>query len=511
MIDGHVNCHRICQIMAAGVLGLASFLFGTGAAAQSAKSQQPRRLSCGVAQVDITPDYPARIAGAYIKRFAERVLDPLYAKAVVFSDGTKKVCFVSVDVTIITAECSARIRGAASGIGFDRDAVMIHATQTHTAPALGNFHLDPEFNIQPSSGEWLRGAESRYVEFAIPRIVEAIRQANADLQPVSVSTGRAIEGRVAFNRRAVIDDGSGVFMPRRTWPLPLGPTRMSHLEGPIDPEVAVLVIRGTDGKIRSMLLHHTCHPVSLMGQMLISADWPGAWSRTMKDVAGSQCLPVVVNGCCGNINPWNPFDPEYKDDHERMGRTLAKTTSNLLAAKDHLRSIGEPIVDFASESIVLPIRKVPPDQLAHARDVIRQHPEIQWADKEKTRVDYNWYRAAMLVCLDLQRRREKHIDYEIQVLRIGNAAIVGLPGEPFVEGQLAIKQASPAARTIIAHCVNQYVGYIPTRRAFQYPEGRRGHEVNTSTWAKLEPDALDRIVAETNVVLRRMFQPAESK
>ena len=82
---------------------------------------------------------------------------------------------------------------------------------------------------------------------------------------------------------------------------------MSHLEGPIDPEVAVLVIRGTDERIRSVLLHHTCHPVCLMGQMVISADWPGAWSRAIEgSVVGSQCLPVVVNGCCGNINPWCP-------------------------------------------------------------------------------------------------------------------------------------------------------------------------------------------------------------
>ena len=87
-------------------------------------------------------------------------------------------------------------------------------------------------------------------------------------------------------------------------------------------------------------------------------------------------------------------------------------------------------------------------------------------ERQQTQVDMTWYRAAMLVSVDLQRQREKHIDYEIQVLRIGNAVIVGLPGEPFVEGQLAIKQASPATRTIVAHCANQYVGYIPTQRAF---------------------------------------------
>ena len=99
---------------------------------------------------------------------SERVLDPLYAKAVVFSDGVKKLCIVSVDVTIITKDCSERIRQAARALGFGPAAVMVHATQTHTAPALGNFHLDPEFKIQPASCEWLRGAEKKYEEFAIP-------------------------------------------------------------------------------------------------------------------------------------------------------------------------------------------------------------------------------------------------------------------------------------------------------------------------------------------------------
>ena len=60
------------------------------------------------------------------------------------------------------------------------------------------------------------GKEVRRVRHS--RIVEAIRKADADLEPVSVSAGRAIEGRVAFNRRAVTVDGTGVFMPRRQWP-----------------------------------------------------------------------------------------------------------------------------------------------------------------------------------------------------------------------------------------------------------------------------------------------------
>jgi len=498
----------MCQLLASGPTA-ATWLAGgalgeAGAAEKGAEGDGPRLL-CGVASVDITPEHEARIEGAGVKRFAQRVLDPLHAKAIVFSDGRKKVCFVSVDVIIITKQCADRIRQAAKDMGFDPAAVMVHATQTHAAPSLGAFHLDPDFPLRPASAEWLRSRDERFEEQAIPRTVEAIRKADADLQPATVTHGRAIEGRVAFNRRAVTVDGSGVFMPPRQWPQPLGPVRMSHLEGPIDPEVAALVVRGEDGRVRSLLLHHTCHPVCTMARGVISADWPGAWCRAMEPIAGSQCLPVVVNGCCGNINPWDPFDPNHKDDHERIGKTLAETTANLLRAKGHLHSAGPPIVDYCSQTLEWPFRRIDPERMAEARAWLRRHPEVQWADKQQTRIDGRWFRAAMLVCVELQRQREKQFRYEIQAFRIGNVAIVGWPGEPFVEGQLAIKQASPAQRTIVAHCVNQYVGYIPTRRAFEYPEGRRGHEVNTSTWSKLPPDALDQIVTETTTVLRRVM------
>jgi neutral ceramidase len=101
----------------------------------------------------------------------------------------------------------------------------------------------------------------------------------------------------------------------------------------------------------------------------------------------------------------------------------------------------------------------------------------------------------------LMRRREPELAYEIQVLRIGDTAIVGLPGEPFVEGQLAIKIESPAYPTYVAHCTTQYVGYLPTREAFQ----RGGHEVNLSYWAKVGPEALDLVVENAVGLIKEVF------
>jgi hypothetical protein len=45
-------------------------------------------------------------------------------------------------------------------------------------------------------------------------------------------------------------------------------------------------------------------------------------------------------------------------------------------------------------------------------------------------------------------------------------AIVGLPGEIFVELGLAIKRASPFATTLVVELCNDDPAYVPTRKAF---------------------------------------------
>jgi hypothetical protein len=82
--------------------------------------------------------------------------------------------------------------------------------------------------------------------------------------------------------------------------------------------------------------------------------------------------------------------------------------------------------------------------------------------------------------------------YEVQVFRVGEAFIVGLSGEPFVEGQLAIKTQSPLPHVQVAHMCSHYTGYLPTFEGALHG----GHEAHSQypNWAKLAPDSLDRVV-----------------
>jgi hypothetical protein len=184
-----------------------------------------------------------------------------------------------------------------------------------------------------------------------------------------------------------------------------------------------------------------------------------------------------------------------------MGRGLADTTAKVLQT---LEFAPVATLDWCLSCLPIRIREVEEERLARARRILEESPAPRWADVTRASVDWDWMIAASIYGVHLLRERAGTVDYEIQVLRIGDTAIVGLPGEPFAELGLAVKMASPAHHTYIAHCTSQYVGYIPTREAFT----RGGHECDTRYWAKLVPEAYDLILSHTAQVLKRLFEPA---
>ncbi len=459
----------------------------------------PHPLMAGASQVDITPEAGVHLAGAIGQhRPAKLVNDPLHAKALVFESGGKRVCLVTLDVTIVTEKYTEMIRLAASErLGFDPDSVMVHATQTHSAPPIGHFMVDEEFEGIEPEDEWVKGGSDAYAEWAVERVVRAIGIALAVLKPVQIGVGCGIEGRVAFNRRAVMRDGT-VGMPGPRWEEPLGPTWIRYIEGPIDPELGVMAVRTDDLRLPAVLVNYACHPVHFFPSLTVSADWPGALSAELMGSHGRGCVPIIVNGACGNINPWPPYDPDYTGDCKAMGRTLATTAAKVISTLE-FKDVAE--IGFKRRHVGIPIRELKDSELDRAREILGESPSVKWADEAHTTVDPDWMAAASVYSVHLLRQRNDHLPYEIQVLRIGDTAIVGLPGEPFVELGLAIKMASPAKFTYVAHCTTHYTGYIPTREAL----GRGGHEATTRFWAKLVPEAGETIIKAAVDMIRDVF------
>jgi hypothetical protein len=270
----------------------------------------------------------------------------------------------------------------------------------------------------------------------------------------------------------------------------------------MDPEVGVCAIQRLDMQPMAFLLHHTCHPVNVFGHRetytAVSSDWPGAWAQAMQDRYGCGAVPLILNGCCGNINPWHPFDPDARPDHRRMGRALADMSQRIIHS---LTYSEEHPLDACLTHVDLAFRDIPVARRRIVADILAKHPQPPRAPNGE--VDPHWFSAASTRSVELCRAREGRLAYEIQVFRIGDLAIVGLPGEPFVEGQLALKTGSAAPYIFPAHLTTQYVGYLPTREAY----ARGGHEANAEVtyWAKLAPGSLETVVEKTRELVRGLF------
>jgi len=464
-------------------------------------------LRAGAAQVDITPKAGTHLAGSGMgeHRPAQTVVDPLYAKAVVFEAGVKKICIVSLDVTIVTEAYTQHIRDAAANrFGFAPDAVMVHAIQTHSAPSCGHFMLDPDFPLElPSEKEYLRGGETAYGDFAAAGAVDAIGKAVSALEPVQIGWGSGIRADLASNRRGINREGKAVMpFPAGRKAQPLGPTYLRYMEGPIDPEVGILCARNADMEIVAMILHYTCHPVNLFvsDRLAVTADWPGAWAATVQAMLGTRVTPLVLNGCCGNINPWDPFDPDYDFDHRRVGNQLATTAERVIR---QMTFADATHIDWRLGHVPLDYRDIPAGRRDAVEQILSDNPHPKYCEDHPERIDPTWFLAASTKSIHYCRNCHPQFPYEVQALRVGDAAIVGLSGEPFVEGQLAIKVSSPTSPTFVAHCTSHYVGYLPTRDAYS----RGGHEANPECtyWAKFAPGSLEEVVENAVDLLGELF------
>lgn len=456
-------------------------------------------LQAGAAQVDITPQ-----PGSYTleKNSLElqgwRVaIDPLYARALVLENHGRKLCLVATDLNSVDRRCSTEIKEqVARQCGLNPNAIMIHATQIHSGPQLGYPKDTSDFLTRPPDF-WkdLSSGDDAYRTRTVAQIVKVIETAHDNLKPARLGAASGIEGRVAFNRRMVMRDGSigmPLFSPRE---------QFRYLEGPIDPELGVVSILTDALHPSAFILNYTCHPVSLHPERYkttISADWPGALANQLQQTFGAPVVPLVLNGACGNINSWDGYDPEYTRDHQRMGRILADTARQVIESLDYQDDIK---LDWRLSHLKLPWRQIDPKIVQECQAFLKEHPEPYLSDQSPKAVDPRWTHCATVVDLDQRRQRETNYDYEIQVLRLGKVAFVLLPGEPFVESGLKIKMASPFFPTYVVHHPWWPEGaYLPTQQAFE----RGGYETDI-VLAKFVPESLDMIIDQAVNLLKEIY------
>ena len=95
------------------------------------------QLLAGTGKLMITPTFGAELSGFVARKEKCRgVHDPLYARALVLTDGKKKIALVAADLIGVDAGLLAKVRAKVCLLtDLEPSAVLVSATHTHSGPA----------------------------------------------------------------------------------------------------------------------------------------------------------------------------------------------------------------------------------------------------------------------------------------------------------------------------------------------------------------------------------------
>lgn len=425
-------------------------------------------LQAGWSQVEYTPAPGLNLLGQLHARIATHTRDPLMAVAVAFANEQTRVVLVSCDICIVDNAFIAQTQREWQNSATADATLLIHTNHTHLAPIATNVlgtTPDPQFL------ETLRGA-----------ILEAANQALQNLEPVDVFAANGFLDQMGWNRRAMFADGTTKMYGNSTDPGFCG------MEGPRDGHLPVLWTKNASDKITGVLTGFATHPNCMENECFYSADLPGAVRKHLNQALGGETQVLYLTGAAGDTAPriLDPYDASQpwngESGVEKSGAYLAEAAVKLIEQTS--QPMENAALNLQRQTLQIPLREWPEP---HEKSF-------------PARLDLDYYRNAAQQWPQ-QLRDNSPFPVNINVLRVGEAAICTNPAELFVEFGLQIKAASPARVTFVSELTDGFCGYVPTPKAFS----RGGYETWCAPTSPLEFAAGDKIVAETTRLLAEIF------
>ncbi len=412
-------------------------------------STSTQQLHAGVAVADITPPIGYRMCGYFNERLSTGVLNPLHAKALVLRQGGARAALVFCDIIGISADVSKRVRRQAQQeTGIPADNILLAGTHSHTGPLYFDALRD-YLHEKAVAKQGMDPCEQRdYPAELVAGIVKAVKEADAQVRPVQAQAGVTQQQGLSFNRRFHMKDGTVRFNPGVLNP------DIVRAAGPIDPNVGLVFFREANGKNALAGLVNFALHLDTTGGTLYAADYPYFVEQNLRERFGPDFVLLFGTGTCGDINHIDVTTKErLKPDY--IGATLGCTVA---AGVTQAKTVGKPTLAVRRAVVEVPMQTFTTAEIEQARK-----------DMDKVGTDdlpfLDQVRAYKIV--DIQGRPGATIPLEVQAFRLSEeVAVVGLPGEVFVEHGLAIKRASPFPVTLVIELCQDDVAYVPTRQAF---------------------------------------------
>lgn len=427
-------------------------------------------VTVGAAAVELFADDSMEIGGGIHPWKANGQEGKLRAVAVVVGGPEKPganaapVALVACDILMIERdildEAARRIESEA---GIPASHVLINATHTHSAPTTCTVHGYKR--------------DETFARRVLQGVVEAVGKAEKrrkEARPASLFFQVGQEASVGQNSRLLLSDGTVFWVgPRDDAVRPTGP---------FDPELPVLSFRGSGGRPIATIFNHSTHTIGTIAPGKRSPSFYGLAAQELETELGGTVL--FLEGASGSTH--------------NLVLAAAEAALRIQNAVRDAHETARPMpvdgVDAIKEE--LPVRVRTFDELKED-EAVRSYCAKRIADKMAAESVAQVFRDMRRVLAPKQGAVRKTW---VQSVRIGDVAIVGVPGECFTLLGLEIKRQSPFRYTYVAELANDWVGYLPDRKAFDLG----GYQTWTGLHSYTAPGTGEAIVAAAVDQLQRL-------
>jgi len=406
-----------------------------------------QKLSLATFDIDVTPPVGFMMAYDRVRRLGEL---GLRCRGIVLLGAEQPIVLCAVDWIGIANQSQDRFRGRiAEAAGTTPSHVVVHTLHQHDAP---RSDFGAEMLLHQIGASELGAHDGSFSRKVLDRLAIAVEAAVDEAQPVThAGFGAAEVHKVASNRR-IQDDSGNVVATRYT--ATRDPKLRALPDGTIDPVLSSLSFWNED-KPLAVLSYYACHPQSYYRTGIPNPDFPGI-ARFFRSQDAPGPLYVHFNGAGGNIGAG-----KYNDGSTENRLILASRVA------DGMREAFESTTKFAVDATdiqwsVVPVLLPPAAHLkreALTAELDAWDGVSYWGTPDKL--------AWLLRC-------QNGDPIDLSCLAVGDVRVLHMPGELFVEYQLAAKAMRPDLQVAMAAYGDYGPGYIGTAEAY----GQGGYETS---------------------------------
>ena len=411
------------------------------------------RLEVAAARFDCTPPLGVPSPTLGLNPVVRQIQGPMETRLFALRQGSLTIGWANSDYNV--AGPGRRLLSEALSLPLGQTVVSV--THNHSIVTAGGLSSNA------------RGFGSRFFR----NFRQAARSLQSRFEPATLSWAVEEQRSVTYNRKGRRPDGSTYFMREEDR------IKLGDFEGAIDPLATLLRFDRSNGDPLLLVGHFTGHPVVSynLEEPVINPDYSG-WS--MMDLVESfyprRPVGVFLQGCAGDISAKGMFDGA-----ERARAAGARLGESFIRASDRTTAVGTDFLGLARGTAQVPFGPLPSVQ-----ELKRQREELsdfqrrtEAGDKDTLQVlGYNFS-----AFMEMKYRRnlarpllrwtdwalEVHekgtalpesLPLPLQVVALGEVAIVTIPCEAFSSIGIRIRQQSPFQVTIPAAYSNGSLGYI---------------------------------------------------